>query len=90
MSKFKVLSIDAWADSEPFSWTWNQWYTVGSIEKIPPTDSEIVQWFIDEGYLKETAKDKVYVVDDGYNLVITVLKDDCPLWAIEYGNKGDL
>lgn len=87
IEKYKILSIDAWAGPEPFSWDWNNWHTVGTVAEIPKTNDAIIQFFIDEGYLKPTAKEKVYVDDDQYNYVIKVKKDDCPLWAIEYGSQ---
>jgi hypothetical protein len=84
---YRILSIDAWAGAELGSWEWNEWHHVGDIDNIPATNDEIIKLFIAEGYLKETAFDKVFVEDDQYNFVIRVKKDDCPLWAIEYGNK---
>jgi hypothetical protein len=83
----RILSIDAWVGAEQGQWDWNQWWNVGTIDTIPKTNTEIIQWFIDNEYLKPKALDLVYVEDDQYNLVIRAKKDDCPLWAIEYGNS---
>lgn len=84
--QYKILSIDAWADSEPFSWTWNNWHTVGHLDKLPEKDQDLIQVLVDMGYLNEKALKQCVVSDDQYNLVVEVLKDGCPLYAVEYGS----
>ena len=87
---FKILSIEAWADGED-GWYWNNWNCVGELEDETLLDNgrneELIAWFIQEGYLKETAKDLVYVDDDQYNLVITHKDSHEPIYAVEYGNN---
>ena len=84
----KVLSIDAWRDSE--GWTWNNWFTVGSINKKTfetlTTNRKILKWFRDEGYLSTTrSPGKCSVDDDQYNITIRNKDTFEPLFAIEYG-----
>jgi len=87
MKRHKILSIDAWADCEPKSWNWNAWYIVGHIDhdKIPEKDCKVIRWLINNGFIRQDARRRVYVEDDGYNLVICARKDHMPLFAIEYG-----
>lgn len=89
----KILSIDAWADcsgceheSDDWKcWTWNNWHTIGHVNDIPV---DVIGYMIDEGYLKESARDLVEVNDDQYNIVVLDKKNGMPLYAIEYGNNG--
>ena len=87
---YPILSIDAWADGED-GWTWNNWDKVGVLEDAALLDNEdaLIDWFITEGFLKDTAKGKVYVDDDQYNLVITDEETHEPLFAVEYGSHED-
>ena len=84
----KILSIDAWAESEG-GWAWNNWFNVGSIEKEEfeslKTNRKIIRWFRDNDFLSEKSKGKVSVDDDQYNIVITEKSNGRPLYAIEYG-----
>ena len=85
----KVLSIDAWNDEDSPSWTWNQWFFVGTIDledfENLSCDAEVIQYFINEGYLNDGVNDLVSVEDDGYNIVVMDAEDFRPLFAIEYG-----
>lgn len=80
----KILSIDAWGN-ETDGYEWNNWHTVGTIDEIPKTDDEIIQYFIDEGYLKPNAKGLVTLDDDQFNILILDKRTLEPLFAIEYG-----
>lgn len=83
----KILSIDAWRDGD--GWTWNDWFTVGDITKEEfetlKTNRQIIRYFRAEGYIGDKSKGLVGVDDDQYNIVITVRKNNRPLYAIEYG-----
>jgi len=89
----KVLSIDAWnegdVDGYPYNWVWNQWFFVGTIDledfENLSCDAEVIQYFINEGYLNDGVNDLVSVEDDGYNIVVMDAEDFRPLFAIEYG-----
>ena len=81
---YKVLSIDAWGNSDD-GYEWNNWFNVGSIElNINLSESEIMQAMFDAGYITDSNGD--YVEDDQYNLVICDKKTKEPLLAIEYGS----
>jgi len=83
----KILSIDAWRDGN--SWTWNQWYNVGTItkEELKALNSnrKILKYFRDNGYLSSLSTGKCSVEDDQYNVVICERSNGRPLFAIEYG-----
>ena len=79
----RVLSIDAWADSEPDSWNWNEWWKVGEVD----LDANVidVEWSVKEGYVNRRALKECEVDDDGYNLTLMVKGTHKPLYAVEYG-----
>lgn len=84
----KILSIDAWRDSEG-GWAWNNWYSVGEIE-LAATDwkpRKLLKWFRDNGYLKESSAGKCAIEDDGYNIVILERGNRRPVFAVEYGPR---
>ncbi len=83
--KYKVLSIDAWAGMEEGTWEWNAWHNVGELEL---TDSELdnpIEKMIQEGFLKDSARGRAELEDDGYNVVILDKETREPIFAIEYG-----
>lgn len=81
---YKVLSIDAWTDTEPNSWTWNNWFNAGTIEIDINADKQtILQAMNDNGYITQTKGGEVE--DDGFNLVIVDENTREPIFAIEYG-----
>lgn len=84
----KILSIDAWRDSEG-GWTWNQWFDVGSIDKTEfeslKTNRQIIKWFRDNGFITAASAGKVCIDDDQHNIVICQKSNRMPLFAIEYG-----
>lgn len=83
----KILSIDAWR--EQYGWTWNNWFTVGEIDKTTfealNTNRKILNWFRSEGYLNEGSQGLCSVDDDQYNIVVCDRSNGRPLFAIEYG-----
>lgn len=90
----KVLSIDAWnncvgcecPEDDGQCWTWNDWYTLETIsigQDFP--DQTFVDWLIENGYLKSTAKPLVDLEDDGFNLVVVERENRRPLYTLEYG-----
>ena len=83
----KVLSIDAWAEGD--SWTWNNWFTVGEIPKEDwetlKTDKDYAIWFFDNGFTSSADMRSILIEDDQYNIVICDKKTGQPLFAIEYG-----
>ena len=94
-NKFKVLSIDAWADGDgdESSWSWNQWFNTGdffeeNIEGPLTEDSALRFFFLSLGYKGPYHKFRAlyYIDDDQYNLILCDKKDDRPLYAIEYGS----
>ena len=65
---FKLLSIDAWADGEPGSWTWNNHFLleegiVWSVDRLTPRTilSRLRKW----GYLTASSKGRLTVDDEG-------------------------
>jgi hypothetical protein len=86
----RILNIDAWADGDEGCWTWNNWFEVGTLPALEfaalREDRDLINWLIDNMYLKEGAADKVYVDDDGYNYVINDVETNEPLFAFEYGS----
>lgn len=83
--QYKVLSIDAWADTEPNSWTWNNWFNAGSVT-IPNLDNDlaVLGAMVDAGYITQVKG--ADIEDDQYNLVIVDKETREPLFAIEYGS----
>ena len=80
-----ILSIDAWRYDH--GWTWNQWYKIGSVEKLPDTDRKILAFLRKEGYLSSASAGRVAIDDDGYNVVVIDRKTYKPLIAICYGDE---
>jgi len=83
MKKYRVLSIDAWADGD--SWSWNNWFHVSNYNEStygPLTDQSAKQFFRDfaGADFRQCELD-----DDQYNLVLVKKKNKMPLLAIEYG-----
>lgn len=85
----KILSIDAWADCEPKTWTWNNWFKIGDIDKEVfeslDTNRKLLKYMREEGYLSETSKGLISVDNDQYNIVFCERSNNMPLFAIEYG-----
>jgi len=83
----KILSIDAWAESEG-GWTWNNWFTVGNITKEEfeklDTNRKLIKFFRKE-FLTGKSKGRVSVYDDQYNICLCDRSNGRPLYAIEYG-----
>ena len=83
----KVLSIDAWADGE--SWTWNNWFTVGEISKEDfeklKTDQDYSTWFHENGFTTSDDLTLCSIDDDQYNVTVCDASNGCPVFAIEYG-----
>ncbi len=81
---FKVLSIDAWVDSEE-GWTWNAWYNVGEITiDIDREPEYVLDRMMSEGFIRDPSL--ADVEDDQYNLVIVDKLTREPVFAIEYGS----
>lgn len=81
--KYQVLSIDAWADSEPNSWTWNQWFNAGNIElDINAPEHEILAAMNDAGFIRNPELGDID--DDGHNLVIVDKVTREPIFAVVY------
>lgn len=89
--KFKLLSIDAWADGE--SWTWNEWHTSGHYRESeygPLTNDSAMTYFFENVFnTSSLSRDEITAAieleDDQYNIVLKRKEDQRPLWAIEYG-----
>lgn len=84
----RILSIDAWRDGS--GWTWNNWFHRGNIDKatfeVLKTNRAILRYLRDDaGALSDASKGRVYVEDDGHNIVIYDKSTGEPLIAIEYG-----
>jgi hypothetical protein len=82
---YEIDSLECWNDGDG-GWDLNAWYKIGEIE-LPPrfTDLELIQAFIDDGYLKPDAKKQVccehWGTENGY-IQIQVKKTYQPLWSI--------
>ena len=83
----KILNIDAWADSEPKCWNWNQWYNAGEIseEALTWTPRKLLKYFRDTGLLNQSSAGKCAIEDDQYNIIIVDKSNRRPLYAIVYG-----
>jgi len=80
----RILSIDAWADGD--GWSWNQWWIVGEITKEEfEAITDYAQWFVDNGYIEPHAESLVDTEDDQYNIVLFEKENGMPIYAIEYG-----
>ena len=85
MQAYQVLSIDAWADAEPNSWTWNQWFDAGKIElDINKSSAEILADMCEAGFIRNPELGDID--DDGHNLVVIDKETNEPIFAIVYGN----
>lgn len=91
---FRILSIDAWRDSEG-GWTWNQWFKIGDISETDfnafftkngwQCDArKLFAWMRAKGYLAKQSAGKVSHEDDQTNIVICARGTGRPLMAIEY------
>jgi hypothetical protein len=94
MNKFKVLSIEAWADGELDTWSWNQWFDTGyyfeeEIDGELTEESALKFYFLILGYNLPFKKFRALyeTEDDQYNIVLVDKSDRRPLYAIEYGNQ---
>ena len=87
MKTFNILSIDAWREDS--SWTWNNWFLVGTITADEfqelNTNRKLIKYMRDNGYLSDYSKGKISIDDDQYNIVFCDRKNGRPLYAIEYG-----
>jgi len=84
MSKFKVLSIDAWGNQDG-GYEWNNWFNVGSIDvDLDAKPETILQSMANEGFITNPTLGDVD--DDGYNMVIVDKVTREPIFAIEYGS----
>lgn len=85
----RILSIKAWAGCEPGSWEWNNWFTVGNIDKAEfeklDTNRKLIRWFREEGFISDYSKGRICIDDDQYNIVVCDKNTFEPLFAIEYG-----
>jgi hypothetical protein len=84
-----VLSIDAWADTEPHSWTWNDQHQAGHIpaKLADATNRQILRYFRESGYLKHDSQGKAAVERDDYYITITERATSRPLYAIELSQQ---
>ena len=87
MRKYKVLSIDAWAEGE--SWTWNNWFHVDDYdEKIDGelSDDNALKFLLCN-FIKEKYWTDYEIEDDQYNIVLINKESRKPIVAIEYGSQ---
>jgi hypothetical protein len=81
-----MLSIDAWAGVDEFSWEWNNWYKAGSIEIVDLNDNDGIKTaLIEQGFIRSGAMDLIDLDDDQMNIVVVDKATREPLFAIEYG-----
>jgi hypothetical protein len=80
---FKVLSIDAWGNSED-GYEWNNWFDVGTVTVDLDSPESVILESMLEDYINTT--EPFSVDDDGYNLVIVRKESKMPVFAIEYGS----
>lgn len=91
MNKYRLLSIDAWADcceceeNTPMCWTWNNWHCFAKIDF--KNEKELIPYLIANNFLKKSALTECEVVDDQFNLVIVQKSDRMPIFALEYGER---
>jgi hypothetical protein len=84
MKAYKVLSIDAWGNSDE-GYEWNNWFNVGNITlDIDANKQAILEAMHNAGFITNVTSGDVD--DDGYNLVIVDKATTEPLFAIEYGS----
>lgn len=83
----KILSIDAWREDS--SWTWNNWFNVGTIEKSDfeklDNNRKLIRFFRDSGFIGSESAGRVAIDDDMHNIVLIDKNTHEPLFAIEYG-----
>ena len=90
MTKYKLLSIDAWADCTGCGedcgscWTWNNWHTIDTIDKIPDTVKEFIEIVADSP--KDVDLSLYDIEDDQYNVVLVNRENRMPIFAVEYGS----
>lgn len=84
--QLNILSIDAWCDGS--SWTWNDWYKIGVIQKSEfeqlKGNRALCRYMRKEGFMSAESAGHVLVNDDGYNVVFCE-RNGMPVFAIEYG-----
>jgi hypothetical protein len=85
--KCKILSIDAWRESDG-GWTWNNLFNTG--DKIALNDTrlttrKLLKLLREIGALTSYSTGTVAIEDDGYNIVVVDKNTRQPLIAIEYG-----
>jgi hypothetical protein len=82
---FKVLSIDAWAGDNEFSWEWNEWHYIDSIRLVDINDNdEIKMALVEHGFIGASAMNYIDLEDDQMNIVVVKKTTREPLYAIEY------
>lgn len=88
----KVLSIEAWAESENddgeeiIHWNWNNWFKVGETDK--PVETIEQAWEQFESYFGILPRFIYGIEDDQYNFVLVLLdQNNRPIYAIEYGSE---
>lgn len=98
--KFRILSIDAWADIDE-SWTWNNWFHVETYDSNihgELNEENAMKFFFNEMFTAnsmtrkhgddfEEFKNIFEIDDDQHNLVLIRKENRMPLYAIEYGNN---
>lgn len=103
MSKYRILSIDAWAgpcmdsshteeNCDCNNWEWNNWFNTGVFyyesEYGELTEDTALQCIADKlGGSPKEVKENFYIEDDQYNMVLCDKKDHKPIYAIEYGSE---
>lgn len=89
MKTHRILSIDAWRDSE--GWQWNNWRNIGRIDtdtlSALANNRRILSWMRLHGFLSDHSAGQLSVEDDGYNLVVILRSTREPIIAIEYGHE---
>jgi hypothetical protein len=84
MKTYKVLSIDAWGNTED-GYEWNQWYNAGTIELDDIEDNDwILRQMQEQGFITDASKGDIE--DDQYNMVVVDKITREPIFAIEYGS----
>lgn len=92
--KHRILSIDAWADCEPRSWQWNNWFDVGSITAAElaelTTNRKLIAYMRRNNYLGSKSAGLISITEDELNIVFCERTNDRPLFAIEIGDSTDI
>jgi hypothetical protein len=95
MKNYKVLSIDAWADGD--GWTWNNWFNIATYDEEIHGElnkENAYKFFFKEFGTSpniipyEEYSSKYEIDDDQYNLVLVRKDNQKPLLAIEYGSQN--